>query len=95
MVLEGTKSRLSQRADSLRKLVRSEAEAFRGAFNDIKTRINLDVDKTLKYTAGRGGLLGSEGSLIKIPPALVADTVDNVVRFVREQASITRQIVKR
>ena len=95
MVLEGTRSRLNARVNSARKLVQNEVAVLKGAFSDIKNRVDLSTSKPLSYTAGRGGILGKEGSLIKLPVVVVADTIDNVVRFTREQAEITRTILRR
>lgn len=81
---------LSDRAQSVKTLIRTEVGLIKDAVNDVVERIDLDENvRPSLSNRGIGGTL--PGTVI----AVVAGTWDNGVDFVQENAKITRRWVTR
>lgn len=94
-IVNKTGSRMRKRFDSAKGLIRRELDLVKGVLNDVKERVDLDVNTEPQGTKNLGGIAGQRGSLVKEPIKLIVGTVDNAAQFVQEQAAITREIFQR
>ena len=90
-----TTGRIKKRIDSVKVLVRGELDLAKGVVEDVKERIDLDAQTEPQNTKNLGGLAGERGSLIKTPIKVIAGTIDNLAKFVQDNAIITREILTR
>jgi len=87
---EMLKDNLSDRATSVKSLVKTEVGIVKDFVGDVVERFDLDEDvKPMMENRGVGGSI--PGSAIDV----VLDTYDNVVNFVQDNAKITRRWVTR
>lgn len=91
---QNTTGRIKKRIDSVKTLVRGELDLAKGVLEDVKERINLDAQTEPQNTKNLGGIAGQRGSLIKTPIKIISGTVDNLAKFVQDNATITREILR-